>query len=195
MPYGSTTASVVSSFQVECLSSTGWRRVIRCLILIGHFLQKSSIINGSFAKNDLQLKASYPMSFCHPLRECVIWTQSGSVFLRRAMSFECALSRRSFFAKEPLIIGLFCRKCVWKTLFFEERVFWVCSKTRVFSQRGVSFFEKQCLPSKSSVFWVRTKRSVFLRKAVSSLEKQCLLSSRKEECLFSKRTVFWVLKK
>jgi len=39
-------------------SITGWLRSIGCLIFIGHFLQKSPIIGVSFAKNDLQLKAS-----------------------------------------------------------------------------------------------------------------------------------------
>ena len=53
---------LVGSIDCENSVGTGLRGVIGCLIFIGHFLQKSPMICGSFANSDLQLKASYASS-------------------------------------------------------------------------------------------------------------------------------------
>ena len=44
------------------MNPTKWWRPIECLILIGHFLQKSPIIGGCFAERDLQVEASCAFS-------------------------------------------------------------------------------------------------------------------------------------
>ena len=53
------------------LYPTGRRRPIGCLIIIGHFPQKSPIISGSSVKNDLQLKAC-----CGSLPPCIYSTSN-----------------------------------------------------------------------------------------------------------------------
>ena len=66
-------------------ASTGWRRVIECLIFIDHFLQNSPIINGSFAENDLK----HPMGLCNPVASLSL---SLTLSLARTLSLSLTLS-------------------------------------------------------------------------------------------------------
>jgi len=78
--------------------STGWPRLIGCLIFIRHVPQKIPIIIGSFAKETSNLVHLSCVAVC--VAVCASeW--------RRCVP---PLSRRSLFAKDPLIIGLFSQK-------------------------------------------------------------------------------------
>jgi len=60
-----------------------------CLIFIGHFPQKSPRFSSSFAKNDLQLKASHD---AHPQNESRLWCMvatmnSSSTFVQKSYWF------------------------------------------------------------------------------------------------------------
>jgi len=61
--------SFISVTYIIHVCHTGCRRPMGCLIFIGHFPQKSSIISGSLAEDDLQLETSYgswPLCMTHP---------------------------------------------------------------------------------------------------------------------------------
>jgi len=58
-------------------TASTWRPT-GCLIFIGHFPQKNPIINGSFAENDRQLKASYRL---HPLDSCSLSPSTSCIYM------------------------------------------------------------------------------------------------------------------
>jgi len=90
---------------VQAYVCAGWQRDGGCLIFIGLFPRKSPIIIGTFAKRDLNVTARHPMHLRHPVR------MSRTPKEDPYDAFSC----RSFSAKEPPIIGLFCKKWPIKT--------------------------------------------------------------------------------
>ena len=85
---------------VQAYVIAGWQRDGGCLIFIGFFPRKSPITIGSFAKRDLSNTARHPMHLRHPVRMSRTPKEDP----------QTPLSCRSFSAKEPLTIGLFCGK-------------------------------------------------------------------------------------
>ena len=74
----------------------GWRRSVGCPFCIGHFLQKSAIISGSFAKTLLQKETCnlrHPVHLRHPVSDA-------------GMPY----GYRSFSTKEPYSHWLVCGK-------------------------------------------------------------------------------------
>ena len=110
----------VYPFFFMSLDITEWRRPIGCLIFIDHFPQKSHIVSGSFAKDDLQLSGSLWVFATNSATAPIFWdlvimyhlnvSFRNDLSLWGGYSQQDRLNYRSRLQKRPIKETIFCKR-------------------------------------------------------------------------------------
>jgi len=123
--------------KVEFLQTctTGWPRPIGYLIFGGHFLQKSPVICGSFAKRDLQLKTSYGGCVRESKADVCVCERRVCMCLPHTF---CAMNIFPHKQNDPTMIGRLPRSiCLfYRSLFQKSHI-----KETIFCRRALQFYE------------------------------------------------------